>query len=484
MTASESDDAGIVDPDTPGDEAPAEVEGRRAVPITLVPSDSVDDVLASLNPSEAAWATAQGFRGRLGQSLMLPDEEGNIDAVFLGWGTEESRARDRFHLGDFARSAPEGTYRLVSELSPDEAEEAALGWLLGRYHFEKFKRAGDERNADLLAPQGVDGGRLVTVVEGVFITRDLINTPANHMGPEALESACRRLAQRHEAEIEVITGDDLLENNLPMIHAVGAAGADAPRLIDFWWGPEDAPTVTLVGKGVCFDSGGLNIKPSGSMGLMKKDMGGAATVLGLAHMIMGLRLPVRLRVLIPAVENAISSGAMRPGDVLMARNGLSVEVNNTDAEGRLVLADALSLACEAEPELLIDMATLTGAARVALGPDIVPFYTDDEDLAGTLMWAANAAADPLWRLPLWPGYESDIEPEIADLDNAPKGGFAGSITAALFLKRFVDCPSWVHFDIYGWMPRGRPGRPAGGEAQAARALLRVIETRFGEEPSE
>ena len=272
--------------------------------------------------------------------------------------------------------------------------------------------------------------------------------------------------------------DALLTANCPLIHSVGRAGPQAPRLIDLTWGREAAPKVTLVGKGVCFDTGGLNLKPANSMGLMKKDMGGAATVLGLAHMIMGLGLPIRLRVLIPAVENSVSAGSMRPGDILTARNGMTVEINNTDAEGRLVLADALCLAAEDNPDLVIDMATLTGAARVALGPEVVPFFTPDDDLAVDLARASRQVADPIWRLPLWPGYERDIEPGIADLDNAPKGGFAGSITAALFLQRFAGTTRWAHFDIYGWTPTGRPGRPKGAECQAARAVLQMLEARY------
>lgn len=455
-------------------------DSEPAIPVILVPSDSVDAALASITAQQAAWASASGFRGHLGQVVTLPDENGHLDGVLFGWGDKAARRRDRFHLGDFARRAPEGTYRLATELAPSEAEEAALGWLLGRYRFDRYKKRPDDMPADLLAPSSVNPARLIRMVEGVFLTRDLINTPANDMGPATLAAAATKIAARHGAEVHVTEGAELLEANLPLIHTVGRAAVDAPRLIDFTWGDADAPKVTLVGKGVCFDTGGLNLKPGASMGLMKKDMGGAATVLGLAHMIMGLGLPIRLRVLIPAVENSVSGAAFRPGDVLTARNGKTVEINNTDAEGRLVLADALALAAEEAPDLLIDMATLTGAARVALGPEVVPFYTDDDDLAVDLAAASVEVADPIWRLPLWPGYERDIEPDIADLDNAPKGGMAGSITAALFLKRFAGNCNWAHFDIYGWIPVPRPGRPKGGECQAARAILRVLETRYTE----
>jgi leucyl aminopeptidase len=449
------------------------------IPIRLVASDRLDDILAELPDTQAAWVRANGFRARLGTVLALPGEGGSVERVLVGWGTEAQRRRERLNLGSFARNAPAGSYRLEGDLDPREAEEAALGWMLGRYRFDRYKTNGYDEEADLETPAGVDSDRLGRIVEGVFITRDLINTPANEMSPADFERAARRLAERHSAEIEVTTGAALLEANLPLIHAVGRAGPEEPRLIDIRWGDTDHPAVTLVGKGVCFDTGGLNLKPGASMGIMKKDMGGGATVLGLAHMIMGLGLPLRLRVLIPAVENSVSSNSMRPGDVLVSRKGLTVEINNTDAEGRLVLADALTLASEESPALIVDMATLTGAARVALGPDLPPFYTDDEELAAQLTTASANEADPIWRMPLWPAYEGDIEPDIANLDNAPSGGHAGSITAALFLKRFVGATPWVHFDIFGWTPKARPGRPRGGECQAARAMLAVLEARYG-----
>ncbi|MEM7059684.1 MAG: leucyl aminopeptidase family protein [Pseudomonadota bacterium] len=467
--------------DTPGDTGSDSGAETDPIPITLVESQGLDAALAEAGPIAATWAAQSGFTGKLGQVLRLPSSEGKIARILFGWGDAAARRRDRFHLGDLARSASAGTYRLDTALDPDAAEEAALGWLLGRYRFTKYKAGSADDAADFLAPDSVDPARLVGIVEGVFLARDLINTPANDMGPEALATTAKRLADRHGATCQEITGDDLLDQNFPLIHAVGRAAAQAPRLIDLSWGDASHPKVTLVGKGVCFDTGGLNIKPTGSMALMKKDMGGAACVLGLSHMIMALGLPIRLRVLVPAVENSISGPAMRPGDVLTSRSGKTVEINNTDAEGRLVLADALVLAAEDDPDLVIDMATLTGAARVALGPEVVPFYTSDDDLAVDLARASAQVADPLWRMPLWPGYERDIEPDIADLDNAPKGGFAGSITAALFLQRFAGDVPWAHFDIYGWTPAGRPGRPKGGECQAARAVLRVLEQRYRKE---
>ena len=319
-----------------------------------------------------------------------------------------------------------------------------------------------------------DGTRTEKIAQGEALTRDLINTPTNDMGPSELEQSIRSLAELHGASVKTICGESLLEKNFPMIHTVGRASAELPRLIELVWG-DHGPTLTLVGKGVCFDTGGLNIKPGGSMSLMKKDMGGAATVIGLAHMIMALNLPLKLRVLVPAVENSIASSAFRPQDILTSRKGLTVEVNNTDAEGRLILADALAYADEDSPDLLICMATLTGAARVAVGPDVAPFYTDDNNLANLLKKSSIRVRDPIWEMPFHNPYETLIEPGIADLDNAPSGGFAGSITAALFLRRFVEnAKSFVHFDIYGWQPAASPGRPKGGVGMGARAILDAL----------
>jgi len=477
-----TDETETADTDIVMTEAPADpAEGGSAIPLTLVESEELDAALEALTPLEAAWARANGFAATLGESLALPDPQGGIARVLIGWGDAETRRRERFALAKFAAGAPAGTYRLETPLAGQEAETAALSWLLARYRFDRYTSAETEREAHLIAPEGVDGARLGLIAEGVFIARDLINTPACDMGPEALEAAVRRLGARHGAEVSAVVGPDLVAQNFPLIHTVGRAGAEAPRLIDLSWGDPAAPLVTLVGKGVCFDTGGLDLKSASGMALMKKDMGGAATVLGLAHMVMGLGFALRLRVLIPAVENAVAGNSFRPGDVLRSRRGLTVEVGNTDAEGRLVLADALTLASEEAPALILDMATLTGAARVALGPEVVPFFTDDEALAEALAAQAAATADPLWRLPLWPGYERDIEAKIADLDNAPSGGMAGAITAALFLRRFVDQTAWAHFDLYGWTPTARPGRPKGGEAQAARACLALLEARFGAE---
>ncbi len=441
-----------------------------AIELHVIDSDSLSDWLGAQEESVAAWAIANSFKAGIGETLLVPAADGSVRMAAAGIGSAAQRSRSRFALAAAAAALPAGTYRIATPL--DEAETEALGWLLAGYKFDRYKSA-TQAPALLIAPDGVDAEKVEAFAASEALTRDLINTPASDMGPDALEEAARTLAAGQGAEIAVITGDDLLDQNFPMIHTVGRAAARAPRLIDMSWG-QSGPKVTLVGKGVCFDTGGLNLKPGASMGLMKKDMGGAATVLGLANMIMVLKLPLQLRVLIPAVENAVAGDAYRPGDILTARNGLTVEVNNTDAEGRLVLADALSYASESDPDLILSMATLTGAARVAVGPDLAPFYTDDEEVAAALSRAGKATADPVWRLPFHAPYEAMIEPGIADLDNAPKGGFAGSITAALFLRRFVEGARYTHFDIYGWQPKAAPARPVGGAGQGARAVFEAL----------
>ncbi|RKT32669.1 leucyl aminopeptidase [Roseovarius halotolerans] len=442
-----------------------------AIPLHVVAQDALDAFCDAQPDKVARWLRATGFTGALGSVALVPDDAGGIAMALAGDGTPETRARGRFHLAGAAALLPEGTYALHG-LAPERATTESLGWLLSQYSFDHY-REQKHTTARLVAPEGVDAARIEAIAAGEALTRDLINVPASDMGPADLEGACATLATRHGASIEVIRGEALLEQNFPMIHTVGRASAQAPRLIDMRWG-ESGPTLTLVGKGVCFDTGGLNLKPATGMGLMKKDMGGAATVLGLAQMIMALGLPLRLRVLVPAVENSVAGNAFRPGDILTARNGLSVEINNTDAEGRLVLADALAFAAEEDPDLMVSMATLTGAARVAVGPDLSPYYTDDAALAGLLDAAAEQAADPVWRMPFHTPYESMIEPGIADLDNAPKGGFAGSITAALFLRRFAGQGRYAHFDIYGWNPAAAPARPKGGTGMGARALLEAL----------
>ncbi len=445
-----------------------EKKSGASLPVHLVAGNGLET--AGLSPAAAGWARANGFSGEAGRTLVVPGEGGALAGALFGAG------EDMMALGALARTLPEGDWHFAE--APADAELAALALVMGGYVFTRYgKKPGKALRFTL--PSSADPARVRRIADGVTLARDLVNTPANDMGPDALEQAVRTLAQAHKAEVTVTAGDDLLARNFPMIHAVGRASAQAPRLIDLTWGPGDAPKVTLVGKGVCFDTGGLDIKPSSGMLPMKKDMGGAANVLGLASMVMAAGLKVRLRVLVPAVENSISADAFRPGDVLASRKGITVEIGNTDAEGRLVLADALALADEEQPQMLVDMATLTGAARVALGPDLPPFYTDDEALAAELAAASVAVEDPLWRMPLWKPYDKKLSSKIADMNNVTPDGFAGSITAALFLKRFVEkTAGWAHLDIFAWNPADRPHGIAGGEAQGIRALERVISSRF------
>ena len=417
------------------------------------------------------WPSAGGFSGKAGQICLLPDANGGLRGALLGLGPRSKAGRERFALAR-ATGLPKAVWRLAALPEGLDPDEAALALLLGQYRFARYKGPAYD-GPRFQVPEGVDGPRLQAVARGEFLSRDLINTPASDMGPDALEKAARALANEIGAGIEVTTGPALLKQNFPLIHAVGRAAEQAPRLIDIRLGAE-GPALTIVGKGVCFDTGGLNLKPGTAMALMKKDMGGAAAVLGLAHMIMATGMAVQLRVLIPAVENSVSGNAFRPGDILTSRKGLTVEINNTDAEGRLVLADALALADEGKPDQIISMATLTGAARVAVGPDLAPYYSDDAAFVSALESAAAGSADPVWRMPFHDAYEALIEPGIADLDNAPKGGFAGSITAALFLRRFVTESKYAHFDIYGWQPADAPARPKGGTGQGTRAIYAAL----------
>ncbi|WP_264211551.1 leucyl aminopeptidase family protein [Leisingera thetidis] len=448
------------------------VPSPDACPVHAVASGTFESWLSGQPQRVQAWVSAHGFSGACGQALTVPGADGTIEMALAGYGCAAQRARRRFVLAEAAQNLPAGTYRIASGLPAEDAATESLGWLLTAYRFDRYK-AAEAAGAALTAPDGIDANAIESLAAAECLTRDLINTPASDMGPAELQAAAEGLAQDFGAEVSTIPGADLLKQNFPLIHTVGRASDRAPRLIDLRWG-RSGPRLTLVGKGVCFDTGGLNLKPGNSMALMKKDMGGAANVLGLARMIMAAGLDLQLRVLIPAVENSVSGPAFRPGDVLTSRKGLTVEVNNTDAEGRLVLADALALAAEEAPELLISMATLTGAARVAVGPDLSPFYTDHDGDAAALAAGAGRTADPVWRLPFHAPYEPMIEPGIADLDNAPAGGFAGSITAALFLRRFAGDCRYMHFDIYGWTPGAAPGRPKGGTGQGARALFAAL----------
>ena len=441
----------------------------RGIPVTLIEGKEWERKRQDLTAEIRSWADANGFKAQPGRVLAVPGQRSELKQVLAG-----ADAGDPFAMGRLARNLPPGAYSVNGAVP--QPELLSLGWCLEAYGFGRYGKAL-QPVAQLVCPKGVDREGVLRAARASWMVRDLVNTPAADMGPDELEQAARAVARAHKAKLRVISGRTL-EKDFPMIHAVGKASPRSPRLIDFTWGPARAPKVTLVGKGVCFDTGGLDIKPASGMALMKKDMGGAANVLGLAQMIMAANLKVRLRVLIPAVENSIAGNAFRPGDVLKSRKGITVEIGNTDAEGRLVLGDALALADEEKPDLLIDMATLTGAARVALGPDLPPFYTDDEALAEAIAKAGREANDPVWRLPFWQPYNRLFESSVADMNNAGDSGFAGSITAALFLKRFVEkAKSYVHFDIFAWTPVPRPGRPKGGEAQAMRTLFEVIRRR-------
>ena len=454
-----------------------------AVPLYLV-REAVGGDLEALSLAHRNWLGANGFQaGAARKQVALASADGKLAGIALGLGNGKAGdpcGPSALLVGQVASNATAGVYRLAGEIDADAARLAAIAWGLGAYRFQRCKSV--PRNgapARLALPPSVDRQSVVDVVEAIWQARDLINTPASDLGPAELELAARDLAARHNAVVTSIVGDDLLAENFPMIHAVGRASTRAPRLIDIRWQPpggrDDAPRVTLVGKGICFDTGGLDIKPSSNMLLMKKDMGGAATAMALGQMIMAHGLDVRLRILIAAAENSISGNAFRPSDVLASRAGKTVEVGNTDAEGRLVLADALTLACEEAPDTLLCFATLTGAARVALGPDLPALFCDDDALAAAIAAEGLAVGDPVWRLPLWPGYEKNLDSEVADMGNVSDGPFAGAITAALFLKRFAaGARRFAHIDLYGWRPSPRPLGPKGGEAQSARAVFEVL----------
>lgn len=420
-----------------------------------------NSVLPALPDACKNWAVAHNFKGEKGKFLALPDKDANLFGAVLGIDD------DPFSFGELARDLPTGCWHFEEELPLN----AFLAMAMGAYVFNKK----DKTALSIVLSKKVDSKELQRLIESTAMVRDLINKPANIMTPEALELAVRDLAHTYKADVSSIIGDDLIQKNFPLIHAVGRASAVAPRLIELNWGEPKNAAITLIGKGVCFDTGGLDIKPASGMLLMKKDMGGAANVLGLARLIMDAKLPFRLKVIIPAVENAVSGNAFRPGDIIESRKGLSVEIGNTDAEGRLILADALTYGDEQAPQLMIDMATLTGAARTALGPDLPPFYTQDDNFAAKVSGAANKAYDPLWRMPLWQPYMKNLSSRVADINNVTSDSFAGSVTAALFLSRFVErAKTWAHFDIYGWTPAAKPGYPIGGEAQGIRALYEVL----------
>ena len=448
----------------------------RAIPIQVLDEAAATAFFAEATPFVRAYAEHAGFKGKPGQALVLPTEEGAPDQALFGVAGGKA---DAMVLRALPAKLPAGDYRFAMLPAGYDGAQTALAWALGAYRFDRYKKASDPAPR-LVVDKGLDLAAIRAMAHACALTRDMVNTPANDMGPLQIETIAREIAHTHGAEITVTTGADLLESNYPVVHAVGRAAdpARAPRMIEIAWG-KTGPLLAIIGKGVVFDTGGLDLKPSGAMRLMKKDMGGAAHALALARMVMAAKLPVRLAVLVPVVENAVSGDAMRPGDVLPSRKGLTIEVGNTDAEGRLILADALARAAELEPELTLDFATLTGAARVALGPQVIPFYTDDEALATELAAASLAQSDPIWRMPLWGGYAEALDGEISDLVNDPASwAQAGSVTAALFLKRFAPATGWVHFDIFAWNPKGRPGYPVGAEVQAIRAAFAVLKARY------
>lgn len=447
---------------------------KPSTEIIALEAEGLDHWLDEQPEETSAWVRANGFTAKPAAHCLIPGDGGHIAQVLIGIGSD----RDPWAYGGLPTSLPAGDYRLAYGLSAAAADDAALGWAMGSYRFTRYREPTDPL-ARLIWPEACNQKRVATMAAAITLTRDLINTPAEDMGPEELAGAAVDLAKNHGGVCTVIVSDALLAAGYPLIHAVGRAAAQAPRLIDLRWGDDDAPKVTLVGKGVCFDSGGLDIKPAGGMMLMKKDMGGAANVLGLARAIMGAGLGLRLRVLIPAVENSIAGNAIRPLDIIKSRKGLTVEIGNTDAEGRLVLADALTEADSEQPELIIDCATLTGAARVALGPDLPALFTPDDALAADILRNAAATCDPLWRLPLWTPYRELLDSPIADINNISSGPLGGAITAGLFLSEFVtETPAWAHIDMMAWNPKSRPGRPIGGEAMGVRCLFAMIEERF------
>ncbi len=448
--------------------------GEPSVPILFVTTADFDKAIEIIDDRERTFLRASGYEPKPGRHLIVPGPDGKLAGVLFGLENADEPMKDLFRPGQLTTLLPPGTYRFAN--APHDTRLAALAFTLSAYQFTRYRKS-EARQVRLVVPEGVDGDDLTRIAGGVTLARELINTPSNDMGPAELEDAARALARQHGAHVQVTSGDALVRG-FPLVAAVGAGSAREPRLIDITWGNETDTRITLVGKGVCFDTGGLDIKNDAGMLNMKKDMAGGATALALAHMIMARKLKLRLRVIIPAVENSISGTSFRPRDIYTSRKGISVEIGNTDAEGRLILADALTLADEDDPALIADFATLTGAARVALGPEVPPFFTDDDELAGELMRYAATENDPLWRMPLWRPYEAMLDSKVADTNNVSTGGQGGAITAALFLRKFVTVKSWLHLDIFAWTPSTKPGRPEGAELQSARALYALLCARY------
>jgi leucyl aminopeptidase len=446
-----------------------------ARPAHVVATGAWSAWLAAQPESRRAWLVSSGFKGKAGSATLVPGDDGGAEAVVV-----LSDPPSPWDIAELRAVVTTGTWRLVGEV---DAADAALGWALAAYRFDRYK--SESNGAPTLALTSTPATERARILaESFYLARDLVNLPANDLGPEELTGAVEEVGGEQGASVRIVVGDALLAEGYPLVHAVGRASARAPRLADLRWGDPAAPRLTLVGKGVCFDSGGLDIKPASGMAAMKKDMGGAALMLALARAVMRLGLPLCLRLLVPAVENAVGSRAFRPGDVLRSRKGLSVEIGNTDAEGRLILADALADADTERPALLLDAATLTGAARVALGPDVPALFTPDDALATELLGYAERLRDPVWRLPLHAAYRRWLESPVADINNAGSKPLAGAITAALFLKEFVtETRAWAHLDIYAMNDEARPGRPRGGEASALRPLLALVEQRFAGTPT-
>ena len=450
-----------------------------SLPVQLVAQPRWRAWLKEQSAARRGWIESSGVAGNAGDLALLAGRDGKVAGAVLVLPEQPTL----WDFGALATKLPAGTWKIASDTAPVSPTDAAIAIGLGTWRFERYRSKKAKAGARLLWPDGADKARARAVIEAIALARDLITTPSSDMGPAELAAAAAELAKQHEAALKVIVGDDLLTHNYPMVHAVGRASVRAPRLIDLTWGNEDDPKVTLVGKGVCFDTGGLDLKPASGMLNMKKDMGGAATVLAVAAMVMASRLPVRLRVLVPAVENSVSGNAFRPLDVVPTRKGITVEIGNTDAEGRLILCDALHEGAAEKPTMMVDCATLTGAARVALGTDLPALFCNDDALADDLLAAGKAASDPMWRMPLFKGYRRLLDSKVADINNAPGVAFGGAITAALYLQEFVpDDVPWAHFDMMAWNNTTKPGRPEGGEAQAARAIFAAIEKRTGKAP--